>query len=54
VFEADPSNSVGVDVERLLLQYSLNDYFDLAVGRYHTDIGFYNTAYPTARGSRLQ
>ena len=45
VFEADPSNSVGVDVERLLLQYSLNDYFNLAVGRYHTDIGFYNTAY---------
>ena len=45
VFEADPSNSVGVDVERLLLQYSLNDYFNLSVGRYHTDIGYYNTAY---------
>jgi hypothetical protein len=45
VFEADQSNNVGVDVERLLLQYSHNDYFNLAVGRYHTDIGFYNTAY---------
>ena len=45
VFEADPQNAFGVDVERLLLQYSLNDYFNLAVGRYHTDIGFYNTAY---------
>jgi hypothetical protein len=46
VFEADQeNNSFGVDVERLLLQYSLNDYFNLAVGRYHTDIGFYNTAY---------
>jgi len=46
VFEADQANnSFGVDVERLLLQYSLNDYFNLAVGRYHTDIGFYNTAY---------
>src|SRR5436305_182988 len=45
VFEADPSNTVGVDVERLLLQYSKNDYFNLAVGRYHTAIGFYNTAY---------
>ncbi|HTT22610.1 MAG TPA: hypothetical protein VMG82_27020 [Candidatus Sulfotelmatobacter sp.] len=46
VFEADQSNNTfGVDVERLLLQYSLNDYFNLAVGRYHTDIGFYNTAY---------
>ena len=45
VFEADPTNTVGVDVERLLLQYSLNDYFNLSVGRYHTDIGYYNTAY---------
>lgn len=45
VFEADPTNLVGVDVERLLLQYSKNDYFNLAVGRYHTAIGFYNTAY---------
>jgi outer membrane murein-binding lipoprotein Lpp len=45
VFEADTRNSVGVDVERLLLQYSKNDYFNLAVGRYHTAIGFYNTAY---------
>lgn len=46
VFEADaPSNSFGVDIERLLLQYSHNDYFNLSVGRYHTDIGFYNTAY---------
>lgn len=45
VFEADTTNTVGVDVERLLLQYSKNDYFNLAVGRYHTAIGFYNTAY---------
>lgn len=34
-----------VDVERLLLQYSHNDYFNFAVGRYHTAIGYYNTAY---------
>jgi hypothetical protein len=46
VFEADQqTNMFGVDVERLLLQYSHNDYFNLAVGRYHTAIGFYNTAY---------
>jgi hypothetical protein len=32
-------------LERLLFQYSANDYFNLSVGRYHTDIGFYNTAY---------
>lgn len=55
VFEAGPdniygttrgeANSFSVDLERLLLQYSHNDYFNLAVGRYHTAIGFYNTAY---------
>jgi hypothetical protein len=55
VFESGPdnfyevpggrNNEVGVDVERYLLQYSYNDYFNLAVGRYHTAIGFYNTAY---------
>jgi hypothetical protein len=45
VFEADPHNSFGVDVERLLLQYSPNDLFKLSVGRYHTAIGYYNTAY---------
>ena len=45
VFEGDDKNVFGVDVERLLLQYSHNDYFNLSVGRYHTDIGFYNTAY---------
>ena len=28
-----------------MLQYSYNDYFNLSVGRYHTAIGYYNTAY---------
>jgi hypothetical protein len=55
VFEAGPdniygvprgtSNSFGVDVERYLLTYSANDYFSLSAGRYHTAIGYYNTAY---------
>jgi hypothetical protein len=45
VFEADQTNNFGVDVERLLLQYSHNDYFNVSVGRYHTAIGWYNTAY---------
>lgn len=46
VFEADQAtNAFGVDVERLLLQYSPSDYFKVAVGRYHTAIGYYNTAY---------
>src|SRR5258705_602525 len=41
VFEADTHNAVGVDIERLLLQYSHNDYLNIAVGRYHTAIGYY-------------
>lgn len=55
VFEAGPDNIYGVtrgpentfsvDVERYLLSYSYNDYFNLSAGRYHTAIGYYNTAY---------
>jgi len=45
IIEADTLNAVGVDLERLLFQYSANDYFNLSAGRYHTDIGFYNTAF---------
>jgi len=40
-----PDNTFDVDVERYLLQYSQNDYFNLSVGRGHTAIGYYNTAY---------
>jgi hypothetical protein len=55
VFEAGPNNfygvvggsenSFGVDIERYLLQYSYNDYFNISAGRGHTAIGYYNTAY---------
>jgi hypothetical protein len=45
VFEADDDNRYTLDVERLLLQFSPSDYFDIGVGRYHTGIGFYNNAY---------
>lgn len=55
VFEGGPDNLYGVnagqentftvDVERYLLQYSHNDYFNISAGRGHTAIGFYNTAF---------
>jgi hypothetical protein len=55
VFESGPDNTYGlttgttnsfdVDIERYLLTYSYNDYFNLSVGRYHTAIGYYNTAF---------
>jgi hypothetical protein len=55
VFEAGPDNIYGttvgeenafsVDVERYLMQYSPADYLKLSVGRVHTAIGYYNTAF---------
>jgi TolA-binding protein len=55
VFEGGPDNIYGVttgqpntfavDVERFIVQYSYNDYLNIAAGRYHTAIGYYNTAY---------
>jgi hypothetical protein len=55
VFEGGPDNIYGVtrgernifsvDVERYLVQYSHNDYFNIEAGRFHTAIGYYNTAY---------
>ena len=45
VFESDENNNFGVDVERILLQYSQSDFLNISAGRYHTAIGYYNTAY---------
>lgn len=45
VFEAGEDRAFAPDFERILLQYSPNDYFNLGIGRYHTAIGYYNTAY---------
>lgn len=45
VIEADEENHFGFEIERLLLQWTPRDYFNLAVGRYHTAIGYYNNAY---------
>lgn len=45
VLEADERNAFGFELERLLLQLTASPYFSLSVGRYHTAIGWYNTAY---------
>jgi hypothetical protein len=45
LFTAQSDNSIGVDVERLLLRYRQSDYFTVAMGRYHTWVGYYNTAF---------
>lgn len=45
VIEANEENNFGFEIERLLLQYRGTDWFNLDVGRYHTSVGYYNTAY---------
>jgi hypothetical protein len=45
VLEADERNAFNFELERLLLQLTANEHFKVSVGRYHTAIGWYNTAY---------
>ena len=45
VVEAGESNTVGIDLERLLLRWVPSDFLSVSAGRYHTAIGWYNTAY---------
>lgn len=46
VIQADAkTNSFGFEIERLMLQYKMNDYLNLSFGRYHAAIGYYNTAF---------
>jgi len=40
-----PRNTFSAHLERLMLTYSPSDAFAASVGRYHTGIGYYNTAY---------
>jgi hypothetical protein len=39
------NNIIETDLERLQLQYRFSDYFNFGIGRYHTNLGYYNTAY---------
>lgn len=46
VMEASGANTeVVTDLERLQLTFRVADYLQLSAGRYHTGIGFYNTAF---------
>jgi hypothetical protein len=52
VFGEDDAQKFGVDLERVLLKYDYNDHLRMSFGRYHTGIGYYNTAFHS--GSWLQ
>jgi hypothetical protein len=45
VIGSDPTNFWGLDIERLQITYKANPYFEISAGRYHTSIGYYNTAF---------
>ncbi len=45
VAEANDANEVSTDVERAIVRYAFSDKFRVGAGRFHTTIGFYNTAY---------
>jgi hypothetical protein len=45
LFTSNSDNSIGLDVERMYLKYKQNDHLQMSAGRFHTDIGYYNTAY---------
>jgi hypothetical protein len=45
LFEFPPTNSIGTDLERLEFHYNPSDYLNLTAGRFHSAIGYYNTAY---------
>jgi hypothetical protein len=45
VLGPDDTNQFGIDIERYQLTYKANRYFAASAGRFHTSIGYYNTAY---------
>src|SRR5581483_5075112 len=45
IFGSDVTNEFGIDIERYQLTYKVNDYLSVTGGRFHTSIGYYNTAY---------
>ena len=50
VFEFSPeANSFGVDVERVIVSYEIDDHFRVLGGKVHTPIGYWNNAYHHGR-----
>ena len=49
VFGEDDAQSFNVDLERVLFKYDYNDHLKASFGRYHTGIGYYNTAFHTGK-----
>jgi len=44
-FEEEEAQAYSVSLERILLKYDYDDHLKMSFGRYHTGIGYYNTAF---------
>jgi hypothetical protein len=47
-FEEADAQRYKVDLRQALLKYEMNDHLKISLGRYQTDIGYYNSAYRSA------
>lgn len=45
VIAAGSDNHFSIEIERLLVQFRTSEYLNVDVGRYHTAVGYYNTAF---------
>jgi hypothetical protein len=45
LFISTSTNDIQADVERLVMQYHASPYFNFGIGRFHSSIGYYNTAF---------
>jgi hypothetical protein len=48
-FEERDAQSYKVELARVLLKYDYNDHLRMSFGRYHTGIGYYNTAFHSGK-----
>ena len=46
LFDIDEGNEIGVDLDRFQVGYDVADWLKITAGRFHTSLGYYNTAYP--------
>lgn len=49
VIGEDDAQRFDVDLERVLFKYDYNDHLKASFGRYHTGIGYYNTAFHSGK-----
>ena len=45
VIAAGSDNHDSIEIERLLVQFRPSEYLNIDIGRYHTAVGYYNTAF---------